>query len=148
MATMTWGLAIIATTAWGIAPTVSRPSATPASFSPPLLKDTQRDLAVSGPPHPSPNDFHHRATIDLSPSDMAEIFAVEMADIACGETLTWAEIQIQYRRLARDRGWRMEIADRILSKALKDAGAIRGQLDLRKEGKGRPITITFPGLGP
>jgi hypothetical protein len=141
-------MAIIATGAYGLMPTVSTPPAHPVSASPTLLKDTQRDLAISGPLPPNANDFQKPATIDLTPSVMAAIFAEEMSEWACGETLTWAEIQIQYRRMAKDKGWRLEIADRIISKALKDVGAVRGQLDLRKEGKGRPITITFPGLGP
>lgn len=150
MATMTWGMAIIATTAWGIAPTVSRPYATPVSAAPTLLKDTHRDLAVSGPPQRFPNDFPRPETVPVTPTKAAAIFANEMAEWLPGETLTWADIQIQYRRFARDKGWRMEIADRLLSKALKDVGCIRDQRDLRSEGKGRPVIITFPieDIGP
>lgn len=92
------------------------------------------------------NDCRKPTIPDLRPTDMAAIFARDMVgcDDVVGETYTWAEIQIQYRRYAKPLGWQLHLADRILSKALKDVGAVRGQRDLRAQGKGRPITITFP----
>lgn len=75
---------------------------------------------------------------------MAAAYAGQLAEWCAGETYDWSDIQVDYRRFAKQQKWRLEIADRILSKALKDAGCIRGQEDRRKEGKGRPVTITVP----
>jgi hypothetical protein len=150
MATISIGMAMIGIA--GLYQAQSHGQSFPVAVSISPFKDEKylTTTAISGPLPPDVNDFQKPATVELTPADMAAIFARDMADcdLVIGETYTWAEIQIQYRRYAKQHGWRMEIADRILSKALKDVGAIRGQRDLRAQGKGRPITFTFPGLGP
>jgi len=150
MATITFTVAMLGFAGWQQSQPVGQSFPIAVSVNPLREEEYPAITAASGPLPKDGNDFRGPATIELSPADMAAIFAEDMAacEMACGETFTWAKIQVQYRRYAQQHGWRLEIADRILAKALKDAGAIRGQLDLRKEGKGRPITITFPGLGP
>jgi len=150
MATITVSMAMLGFAGWQQSQPVGQSFPIAVTGISPKSEDFHDIQAVSGPLPPPPNDFQKPSTNDLTPAGRAALFAEAMADcdVLCGAVFTWAEIQIQYRRFAKEHGWRLEIADRIISEALKDVGAVRGQLDLRKEGKGRPITITFPGLGP
>lgn len=86
------------------------------------------------------------ATMGNDAASIAGTFAREMSEceLTEGQTFTWPEIQKHYRIMARNRKWPETIANRYLSVALKNAGCVRGQADLRKIGRGRPITITFP----
>lgn len=79
-----------------------------------------------------------------TPTERAAVYASQVVEWLAGQDLTWAEIQIDYRRFAKEQKWRLELADRILSKALKDAGCTRTQEDRRNVGGGRPIIITIP----
>jgi hypothetical protein len=90
------------------------------------------------------NDCQSTETIASTPAEMAAAYAAQLVQWCAGETYDWSDIQVDYRRFAKQQNWRLEIADRILSKALKDAGCVRGQEDRRKEGKGRPVVITVP----
>ena len=151
MATITVTMAMLGFAGWQQAQFYGQSYPVALSISPLRDEESRETAAISGPLPQPPNDFQRPANVSLTPAGMAAIFAEEMAEWAPGETFSWAEIQVQYRRTARHYGWRLEIADRILSKALKGVGCIRGQLDLRSQGKGRPITITFPlhqDIGP
>ena len=151
MATMTWGMAIIATGSYGLMPTVAVTRALPVVDPESIAEEYPVNTAVSGSLPTSGNDCQSddnhcqiREIVAHTPAERAAAYAVQLVEWCAGETYDWSDVQIDYRRFAKQQKWRLEIADRILSKALKDAGCVRAQEDRRREGKGRPITITVP----
>ncbi len=93
---------------------------------------------------PLPDDSWHRSTpVAVAPFDAAKEFLAEMMEYGAGGTLLWKHISHAYQDLAASKGWPV-ISDKTLSKMLVKLGCKRGVRDMRKTGKGRMTTLTFP----
>lgn len=89
-----------------------------------------------------------RPAIDAKPATVAlDEFLAELIAMEPGATIQIAEICDHYeatRVRRRSKGW-PAVSQRAMALRLAAAGAVKGQIDLRAEGQGRPIVYTLPG---
>lgn len=70
-------------------------------------------------------------------------FLDEMMEHAAGDSLLMKYVQLSYDQLAPTNDW-PPLSNKTLSSKLVNRGCRRRQVDLRKQGEGRPTAIVFP----